>query len=1109
MSEPLFKSGVTGDEDPEDSNELIYSLDTFAEDSIQCMALIGELSTIGDNQSSGDDNKVERICERFDYLISKWQTNPKLIESHVKHFLDAIIESVSTSAAVDGQRFTAAFTLMHRLVACIGPKSVRRYLPTEVLWLSKLVEWCERQTPEDTKSWPTRAMLLLWLSMAVKTPFNLKKFDSKAETTSAQKTLVERIYALIDRYLKATDKSRDSAAVLAAHFFARPDIVDQLLERFMSESLPVLDKSFGHVMAVAVLLKVADRQNISPFAERVIEVSAKMDTTGRELMTKWKVKLIGRSALSLMRPRIAKWRYRRGRRQLSQNISLQMADQKPAAIQSTHENTVEDLEDDCDYSDIPEQLEVIIDSLLNALHHENTIVRWSSAKYLARLTNRLPKEMAAEVVDSVLQLCEWKDSDSSSHGCCLALAELTRRGLILTDQLPQVVDVVQKALLFDELKGTFSIGSNVRDAACYVCWSLSRAYDSQVIQQFVHRLAPTLVNCRRAASAAIQEFVGRTQVFPHGLEVLLLTDFHALATRSHCYLDIALKLAQKPEFGDCLVQHLVDKCQHWDRDVRELVAQSLGLLSTVIDMNPYLPQLLAKSLSMDLNSRHGSILAIGHIIGSVGDKISPELREQMESIAVTLNEKKLLRGIGGEFMKQALSVLIEKCSSVSLSISSESKVIDVWIDIICNAIVSEDQKTRGDAVVALPVFCYQYLRNRHELKTKVLDQLLIHLNSSKESPRIGSSMCLQTMSLELLDVQYYNTCFEILLAHIRSGDELCGSRASEVITLVELSLKFRPIDDNRRQQIVDCLCLALDDRTKDSRGDVGGTVRLAAVDASLAFINEATDGQVIDVLKLMTTQCVSVWQKERHKAFNVFKEIVFGRQLAQIDRQFMETLFESTGDEKADHWRPFVRLLDVPLFTHNVWKGLAKNVSNPTETYVRNLLKQEIKSMDGRVFNAFLDLYEKADQSADNLSLHCIHCSHFLLTSCRTDPDFRHRVLAQTWTAGGRTRDCQRLIGAVDVFCAGVQTDDYRQSMSYLVILLCHAFPRIRTHTANQTYVSLLTADDSPEEALDLLTQTDWSQSLDVLRPIRDQICDALNVAKPRRKATGADNSAK
>jgi hypothetical protein len=114
----------------------------------------------------------------------------------------------------------------------------------------------------------------------------------------------------------------------------------------------------------------------------------------------------------------------------------------------------EDIEDDSDYSDIPDQLEVIIESLLNGLHDINTIVRYSSAKYLARITNRLPKDLASEVVSHVLQLCQWKDSDSSWHGCCLSLAELSRRGLKLTDQLSQVVEVVQKALLFDEMKGT-------------------------------------------------------------------------------------------------------------------------------------------------------------------------------------------------------------------------------------------------------------------------------------------------------------------------------------------------------------------------------------------------------------------------------------------------------------------------------------------------------------------------------------------------------------------------------------------------------------------------------------------------------------------------------
>lgn len=111
------------------------------------------------------------------------------------------------------------------------------------------------------------------------------------------------------------------------------------------------------------------------------------------------------------------------------------------------------MEDDCDYSDIPDQIEVIIDSLLNGLHDPNTIVRWSAAKYVARLTNRLPKELATDVVSHILEQCHRKGSESAWHGSCLALAELARRGLVLTGQLPQVIDLAQKALLFDQVKG--------------------------------------------------------------------------------------------------------------------------------------------------------------------------------------------------------------------------------------------------------------------------------------------------------------------------------------------------------------------------------------------------------------------------------------------------------------------------------------------------------------------------------------------------------------------------------------------------------------------------------------------------------------------------------
>ena len=50
--------------------------------------------------------------------------------------------------------------------------------------------------------------------------------------------------------------------------------------------------------------------------------------------------------------------------------------------------------------------------------------RWSAAKGIGRVTGRLPKELADEVVASVLELFAVHNSDSAWHGGCLALAEL-------------------------------------------------------------------------------------------------------------------------------------------------------------------------------------------------------------------------------------------------------------------------------------------------------------------------------------------------------------------------------------------------------------------------------------------------------------------------------------------------------------------------------------------------------------------------------------------------------------------------------------------------------------------------------------------------------------
>lgn len=52
-----------------------------------------------------------------------------------------------------------------------------------------------------------------------------------------------------------------------------------------------------------------------------------------------------------------------------------------------------------------------------------------------------------------------------------------------------VVPVILKALTYEEKRGACSVGDNVRDAACYVCWAFARAYEPQELTPFVARIS--------------------------------------------------------------------------------------------------------------------------------------------------------------------------------------------------------------------------------------------------------------------------------------------------------------------------------------------------------------------------------------------------------------------------------------------------------------------------------------------------------------------------------------------------------------------------------------------------------------------------------------------
>lgn len=130
--------------------------------------------------------------------------------------------------------------------------------------------------------------------------------------------------------------------------------------------------------------------------------------------------------------------------------ALSDADQSETVTRDPHHPEEEE--------EIPEEIEIVVGLMLDGLQDKDTIVRWSAAKGLARLCERLSKEFADQVIESVIDLfamdCIMQEggsdapsfqpdiinvSDSTWHGVCLCIAELSRRGLLVPSNLHRVV----------------------------------------------------------------------------------------------------------------------------------------------------------------------------------------------------------------------------------------------------------------------------------------------------------------------------------------------------------------------------------------------------------------------------------------------------------------------------------------------------------------------------------------------------------------------------------------------------------------------------------------------------------------------------------------------
>eukprot|EP00981_Chlorochromonas_danica_P003319 scaffold644_cov168-Ochromonas_danica.AAC.11 len=579
--------------------------------------------------------------------------------------------------------------------------------------------------------------------------------------------------------------------------------------------------------------------------------------------------------MTFLPPKEAIWRYQRGQRSLntvlqlpnttavsntesnSNSSSTVVIDTVVAVVEEKQEE--EEEEEEVQYSN---EIEEIVGVLLSFLSDRDTVVRWSAAKGLGRITMRLPKTFASEIVNAIVGVFEDESSDTNWHGGCLAVAELARRGLLLPDKLDTITKIINKGMHFDILRGQHSVGAHVRDAACYVCWAFARAYSPQHLQLYRVDLFNSMlltslfdreVHCRRAASAALQEFVGRQghEHFTESLTIISIADFFSVGNRSTAFLDVSASIASLDQtYLSLFLDHLINNTfNHWDDDIRALTAKALAKLLMVDPTSApkRLATLLPSCSSLRLADRHGALLSVSSILLVISKTqvLDLETITAIEVLLAGVDKLRLFRGKGGELVREAVCNVIESLSRSRMKISQKTQV--ALVEFLNEQLRQPHEQVQRAAQNALRLVLFNFfgdgpiLKNPTERLQNITISKYMTTLSTEMNVAVTRGFCLALgvlpERLALLSFKRFNEILDVLASYASSSKKISGDHDAEtsrnsieaVIELTERLCHSTLFTVSHMKRCLNILFQAGQDYSVDKRGDTGSWCRILAL----------------------------------------------------------------------------------------------------------------------------------------------------------------------------------------------------------------------------------------------------------------------------------------
>lgn len=996
------------------------------------------LKDVADKLSLLSEDATESDVEQLLRVLQPFQEEPQ--------FLDPLLESlvqVPLNIYIHSKKIWT-FNVIYALCKIRGAKVVCQFFPSKVSFLEDVVEVLE--VPPSHIGWQARYGLLLWLSILVLAPFQLDTFGSD---------MASRIYSVGHKYLFVPGKERDAAALVVARLVTRRDC-SELAGDFLSgfdkwDESNILYK-IGMLQSSAILIRLVSSEECQRYFTKYIHVmtaSLPENSTYQKFLTK----NLGRLALAFLK-------------------------------QSGGSE------------ELPAEVELILSELLIMMGNKDTLVRYAVAKAVARIVQGLPdRAFQNQVIDAIFDVFEenvlvdqdgCKSLDHVSHhrwhGILLCIAELLRRRILETSCFDKLLQYLRQGLHFEQKRLTYAVGSNVRDAACYVCWSLFRTYKN-VDKQFLKSVFKDLVslacldrevNIRRAASAALQEGIGRLGgdgSVEHGLELIQKVDYFRIGLRTRAYLEIAADLYDNMGYHNLVDDLIQYKVTSWDADIRRLAGLLLGRLFSTAP-GDILHKLLLIYRRSDMDVKHGVMFAIS-------EALYPNLRN--EDIHV-LN-------------------LLDDISENDLKENEETLHVEVFLRLtkcLFNnyAILTDESKQRA-----------------HQLRDKL--SIAMELTADNISA-LGEDVA-RLMPAGFLDgamkqhwisrMKASKGCFVSALGEVVNADadifqaliEVAGSalpqdgievatKVNGIKSLTKLLVSMEPdIDDSVQEECFKTIVSGLSDYTVDSRGDVGSRVREQAVISCTLFVKE--NMLPVELTKTfvgrLVKMSVEVLDKLRSKSIATILEIE-PSELQPLLRYLRE------NEEGESHFAQMLHLLDLDIDEYFVKELIAGYVTSAGAQQASELTLKQSR-------NALLEFLQTRPEGLQKGLLRRIinlidlrnHSSRIACSALKTmaemlsggyvisNDELVNRLYVRTYNCHINTCALNRLVPAIHIFGALAEAGN-KKSLERLLPLCKHRYPSIRSLAAETLYVVLLNGyagDETALEMMSILEDKDWDRS--------------------------------